>query len=73
MRSFTQQEMIREMKKASTLEETHFVLETSEQRDSFRYEGGRLVEYECSVINSKPIKYKPEEIEGEAEFNWSTL
>lgn len=73
MRSFSQKEIIRETKSASSVEEKHFVLETPKQREFFRYDMGRLVEYEMTKANYKPIKFKPEEIEGEADFEFSEL
>lgn len=73
MREFTSTEIIREMKNDSSVEEKHFVIETNEQREFFRFDMGRLVEYEMTKSSGKPIKYKPEELEGENEFLWSVL
>lgn len=73
MRSLTEIELIREIKKCSTVDEKHFILESGDKREFFRFDNGRLVEYEMTKSGGRPIKYKPEEVEGESEFKFSEL
>lgn len=73
MRDQPTQETIKRAKKNSSIEEAHFVIETNLQREFFRFDMGRLVEYEMTKSSGRPIKYKPEELEGENEFKWSVL
>ena len=64
---------IRHTKKMSNLDETQLIVESTNQREYFRFAERRLVEYQLTKANGKIIKLQPEEVEGEEEFSWSTF
>lgn len=52
--------------------EEQLTLEDDSNREYFRFQNGRVVEYDCTKANGHQIKLKPEEKEGFDEFEWST-
>jgi hypothetical protein len=53
--------------------EEQFVLEDDDNREYFRFEDGRVTEYDRTKANGHQLKLKPEEKEGFDEFEWSVI
>ena len=69
----TRQQKINAAKRQSFVDEIQLVIEDDNTREYMRYKDGRLIDYDLTKMNGKPIRLKQEELEGDGEFVYLPL
>lgn len=73
MRTARELFLLVDAKKRSRIEPYNLILEDDSRREFFRFDNGKLIDYELTRINGRQIRYTAEELEGEEEFNYAEL
>ena len=64
---------INRAKRQSYIDEVQLVVEDEKSREFFRFQEGRVIEYDRTKSNGVPLRLREEEVSGDEEFPYIPL